>query len=256
MEDFFPDYLRQNIRAVKLAENKSKGQVVCSCGCEEFDYNYLFFKYLPSEEYNKMAEIHVLAQEMSEKRIGPYKQYKHKEDRDIPIAVWTCCKFDGKWYNIYHLDSFRLLKVHSEYKSLEDYIKDPDYIAHFEKPPYDPNEPTEYQYIYAKCKHCGKEILLFDDRYYGYDAMCMRYEQPNKPYRTDSKLKMKKPHCESAGYKIYVTIDSTGKEDLLEGADPEFINDKNWKDAFEWIKIDLECAKCGKKKNALNLETM
>ncbi len=255
MEDYFPNYLRDYIQPVKSAEFKSKGKVVCSCGCEEFDYNYLFFKYIPTEEDKQMAEIERLADEMEEKRIGPYKQYKHKKDTDIPITEWTGCKFNDKWYMICHLDSFRFLKKSYDYKSLEEYIKDPDYIAHFEELEKDPTKPTEYEYIYAKCKHCGKEILLFDDRYYGYDGVCTHYEQPNKLYRTDGKLKTKKPHCEGAWYKIYVTIDSTGKDDLLEDSDGTITED-NWKDAFEWIKIDLECSKCGKKKNVLNLETM
>ena len=254
MEDFFPDYLRQNIRAVKLAENKSKGQVVCSCGCEEFDYNYLHFRYVMTERDKQMKEINNLSSEMFYSRTGPYKKYENKDRREIPFAAWTFVTVDGIEYFVHVLDEIG----HSlrNYNSIEELMKDPLYFGHVIWKSDGPDEPTEYQYIYAKCKHCGKEILLFDDRYYGYDGMCMRYEQPNKPYRTDGKLKTTKSHCEGAGYKIYVTIDSTGKEDLLEDSDPEFINDKNWKNAFEWIKINLECSKCGKKRNVLNLETM
>jgi len=252
MEDFFPEYLRQNIRIVKLSEGKSKGQVVCSCGCEEFDYNYLFFKYIPSEEIKKMSEIGKRSSEMREKRIGPFKDYKGQKGDFRFMLVWTSSTYDGKDYWIAHLDDLEWVGRHH---SLEEVINDPKYLGHVENPPYDPTKPTEYEYIYAKCKHCGKEILLFDDRYYGYDGVCTHYEQPNKPYLDTGKLKVKKPHCEGAGYKIYVTISGTGKEDLLENAD-NVINDENWKDAFEWIKIDIECAKCGKKKNVLNLETM
>lgn len=248
MTCFFPDYLRQYIRDAKTSEDKSNGQVVCSCGCEEFDYDYLFFKYKPSEENKKMWEIERMGHEMREKRIGPYKKFVPGDIKYL--AGWSIKMVDGKDYWIYYVGG-----PTKHHKTLDEVMEDPNYIGHFEKAPYDPNKPAEYEYIYAKCKHCGKEILLFDDRYYGYDGVCTHYEEPNKLYRTDGKLKIKKPHCEGAGYKIYVTIDSTGKEDLLEDSDGTITED-NWKDAFEWIKIDLECAKCGKKKNALNLETM
>lgn len=249
MEDFFPKYLKQYVKPIKLAEFKSKEQVVCSCGGEVFDYKYLFFKYMPTEEDKKMEEIEKLDDEMQEKRIGPYKKYKHKISEDIPLADWTIETFEGKRYWVMYVGDTK------DHKSLKEVMKDPHYIGHFEKVPYDLSEPTDFQYMYAKCKHCGKEILLFDDRYYGYDGVCTHYEQPNKRYRADGKLKTTKAHCEGAGYKIYVTIDSTGKDDLLEDTDGP-ITEENWKDAFEWIKIDLECAKCGKKKNVLNLETM
>ncbi len=249
-ENFIPKYLQDFASVVKSTEDKTKAKVVCSCGCEEFDYYYLFFKFVMTEEEKQMIEIDKRADEMEEKRIGPYKKYKRKER--CPCPVWTGDEFDGIHYWILFLDE----PANEDHKSLEEVMKDPNYLGHVEKSPYDPNKPTEYEYIYAKCKRCGKEILLFDDRYYGYDGVCTHFETPNKPYLENGKIKMKKSHCEGAGYKIYVTISSTGKEDLIDEEDSEFINEKNWKDAFEWIKIDLECAKCGKKKTALNLETM
>ena len=185
---------------------------------------------------------------MREQRIGPYKDIKQGSH-----AFWTSENCNGKCYEVMYLHTmYEQIRTH---KTLEEIVNDPNYIGHFETVPYDPNKPTEYQYICAKCKHCGKEILLFDERHYGYDGVCMHFERPNKPYLTNGKLKTKKPHCEGAGYKIYVTISSTGKEDLFENASG-VITDENWKDAFDWIEIDIECAKCGKKKKTLNLETM
>lgn len=248
MEDFFPTHLSQYIRPVKLAADKSKGQVVCSCGCEEFDYNYLFFKYVPSEENKKMEEIENRAREMREQRIGPYKdiiQGSHE--------FWTSENCNGKHYDVMYL--YIMYEQDRTHTTLEEIVNDPNYIGHFEAVPYDPNKPSEYQYICAKCKHCGKEILLFDERYYGYDGVCTHLERPNKPYLTNGKLKTKKSHCEGAGYKIFITISSTGKEDLFENASG-VITDENWKDAFDWIEINIECAKCGKKKKTLSLETM
>lgn len=253
MEDFFPDYLRQYIQPIKLAEFKSKGKVVCSCGCDEFDYHYLHFRYVPTERDKQIAEINKLSSEMFDNRTGPYEKYKNKDRREIPFAGWTFITIGGIEYFVHKLDVIgHSLRI---YNSIEELMKDPIYFGHVIWKSKEPNEPSEYQYIFAKCKHCGKEILLFDDRYYGYDGVCTHSEQPNKPYLDTGKLKMTKPHCDGVGYKIFVTIDSTGKEDLFEGMDG-VISEENWKDAFEWIKIDLECAKCGKKKNVLNLETM
>lgn len=248
MEDFFPNYLKQYVKPIKLSEFKSMGQVVCPCGCEVFDYNYLHFRYKITEVDRQRAEIERQAHELREKRIGPYKKFVPGDIKFL--AEWTGETLDGKSYWTLYVGGQT-----KSYNSLKEAMKDPHYIGHFEKAPYDPNKPTDYHYVYAKCKHCGKEILLFDDRYYGYDGVCTHYEQPNKHYRADGKLKTTKAHCERAGYKIYVTIDSTGKDDLLEDSDRS-ITEENWKDAFEWIKIDLECSKCGKKKNVLNLETM
>ncbi len=249
MEDFFPNYLRQNIQPIKLAECKSKGKVICSCGCDVFDYNYLFFKYTPTEEIKKMAEISKRDDEMLEKRVGPYKNYVRGDIKFL--AGWTIVKTtDGKEYWVMFVGSHS-----THYDTIEEAMQAPNYVGHVEKSPYDPNKPTEYNYIFAQCKHCGKKFLLLDDRYYGYDGLCTHCEQPNKPYLDSGKLKIKKPHCVGAGYKIFVTIDSTGKDDLFEGTDG-VITDENWKDAFNWIKIDLECSECGKKKNVLNLETM
>lgn len=248
MEDYFPNYLRQNIKSLKLSEFKSKGQVVCPCGCEVFDYNYLYFKYVRTKADIQRSEIERRDDEMREKRIGPYQKFVPGDIKFL--AGWSIQTFNDKSYWVMFVGG-----PTKQHKTLKEVTKDPHYIGHFEKALYDLSEPTDFQYIYAKCKHCGKEILLFDDRYYGYDGVCAHYEQPNKHYRADGKLKTTKPHCEGAGYKIYVTIDSTGKDDLLEDSDGP-ITEENWKDAFEWIKIDLECSKCGKKKNVLNLETM
>lgn len=250
MEALFPDYLRRYMRDIKLTEYKSKGQVVCSCGCDEFDYNYLHFTFVCPEDTKKMIEINKRTDEMRKNHTGRYERFKQGEK--IPLEGWTLKTFNGVDYWIYHFDKYGWM---DNCHTIEEVMERPDYIAHVEKVERDPNKPAEYEYIYAKCKRCGKEILLFDDRYYGYDGVCTHSDQPNKPYLTNGKLKTRKTHCEGSGYKIYVTIDSTGKDDLLEDSDG-VITEENWKDAFEWIKIDIECAKCGKKRNVLNLETM
>jgi hypothetical protein len=137
------------------------------------------------------------------------------------------------------------------------FLTDENCLGYFVEPNIVDTRPPEYFYITAKCKNCGKEILLFDSRYYGYDGVCSHFENPNKEYGTDGKAKIKKEHCADAGYKVYVTFSNTGKEDLFENDMGDgTITEENWKDAFDWIIVHLECSKCGRKVKVLDLETM
>lgn len=115
---------------------------------------------------------------------------------------------------------------------------------------------TGYTYLTAKCQKCGKEILLFDSRMHGYDGLIESLEGKERNHDSTGTTKQKKSHCKDSGYKIHMTFSSTGKEDLITETDG-LITEENWKDAFDWLTVDLECGKCAKlTKSWQDIETM
>lgn len=107
--------------------------------------------------------------------------------------------------------------------------------------------------VKAVTSDLNTEVELFHSLRNGYDAM-ISAEQTYLPVKFKKKNKCRVCACET--YKIYVHIHNTGRQDLME-CDCEKITDKNWTNAFDWISIDLECSKCGKKtKRWFETETM
>jgi hypothetical protein len=239
-ELFIPKYFENNARVLRSKPESTKNRVACDCGGEVFEYAELRFSLRPNPLYDMQLEV--------ERRNGI--TFDEKCKHRYLTKSWSCAIYNGERY-------WLMLKEEAKKALFENgcFIKKPSFCDYFKESDALIQSDTlpAYDYITAKCKHCSKEILLFDSRYYGYDGICTHFQQPDKQYGIDGKLKMKKPHCNDAGYKIYVTFSSTGKEDLI---DNEAITEANWKDAFDWIRIDLECSKCGTRKNVIDLETM
>ena len=245
-----PKYIKNNARTGSVKGETETCEIICDCGSDVFKYRYIYFKRsYPFME--KMAEIEKKAEEMRDKRIGPFKNYT--EENEIKyMCLWTGGGELGKNCWMYVIG-----ELGKDYGSLEEAIKDKNYIGHFFME--DDDSPTIYEYLVAKCKKCGKEIVLFDSRCHGYDGMCNHFDEPDKQYAADGNMKTKREHCKDAGYKIFLTFSNIGKEQLLcdnVGDGTDVVTEENWRDAFDWITIKLECANCGKKKKILDLETM
>ena len=116
-----------------------------------------------------------------------------------------------------------------------------------------PKMPT---YVETVCSHCGKEIVIFNSSRDGYDGVIDEDKQDKGSFPIIKKRRCR--ICKEEVYKMEVTISSTGKTDLFtEVDDRSIINEETWENAFDWITIDLECGKCGKKtKKYMDLETM
>lgn len=253
-ELYIPKYFCDYAQTLSSNEESTGCRAVCTCKNELFDLYYLHFLWSKADSL-KSKEMQKEFEEQYRQFDNEYISFQTEIERQHGKTNVSSGFYMDKQY--YVLSKQRLtsqeiekgkflepngcvafIDITANHKILQTILK---------------KRKNSYDYITAKCKHCGKEILLFDSRYYGYDGVCTHFEQPNKQYGTDGKLKMKKPHCDDAGYKIYVTFSSTGKEDLI---DNEGITEANWKDAFDWIRIDLECSKCGTRKNVIDLETM
>ncbi len=110
--------------------------------------------------------------------------------------------------------------------------------------------------LQAKCKQCGKVILVFDESQNGYNAIVEAAEGYH--YRKEYSVVYKSPcrKCGADSYKLEIKILNTGKKDLYMGSG-DIINESNWDNAFEWVSINLECSSCGRKsKKYFEYETM
>jgi hypothetical protein len=114
----------------------------------------------------------------------------------------------------------------------------------------------EYFFIIkARCTSCGKEHLLFDDDFHGWNGWICHDE---------SKASLPRPElvewncttCSSKEHKINIIVNSQGKDDFIEEAGEDYdIN--RWQDAFDWISFDIKCQKCGKEtRSFIEHETM
>lgn len=107
--------------------------------------------------------------------------------------------------------------------------------------------------IKVKCVHCGKEFILFDSRFHGYDAVIPerdnKYDNVEYSFR---QIKWKKDEEGIATYSIKIDND-----DSLE----EFINNayeadlETYSNSFGSIIINAKNVKTSAKKTILNLET-
>jgi hypothetical protein len=241
-ERFIPRYFDNFAQICFVNNKKTKCVAICSCGNLNFDYYDLKFK----RAYPKFEAIRTKQKEIeieAKKRVGDQ------------LFSWRTIRYNQALY--YVLDYYYETQSHrNEIIYSGRFLTDERCLGYFIEPDIVDDQLPEYFYLTAKCKQCGKEILLFDSRYYGYDGVCNHIEHPDKQYGTDGKIKTKKPHCEGAGYKVYVAFSNTGKDDLLVEQPIEGITEENWKDAFDWITIHLECSKCGKKTKVLDFETM
>lgn len=114
--------------------------------------------------------------------------------------------------------------------------------------------------IKVVCQKCKKEIILFDSREHGWDGyVCQLFKQ--EPIEPFSDVKCKK--CAKNSFKVSVFIRSQGKQDFIEEACQEHIEEagrvfteSEWVNAFSEIIVDLECRCCNKKQNLITFETM
>ena len=107
--------------------------------------------------------------------------------------------------------------------------------------------------IKVKCAHCGKEFILFDSRFHGYDAVIP--ERDNKYDNVEYLFKQIKWKNDEDGIATFsIKIDN---DDTLE----EFINNayetdlETYSNSFGSIIINAKNVKTNTKKTIVNLET-
>jgi DNA-directed RNA polymerase subunit RPC12/RpoP len=109
--------------------------------------------------------------------------------------------------------------------------------------------------ITAKCVACGKEHLLLDKDFHGWDGfVCHDSKQAKLPRPV--LVSWKCLECGGLPHKAHVEIQTQGKEDFVSETGGKFPT-KRWPDGFGWFTLSVECAKCGfKTPEWVSYETM
>lgn len=110
---------------------------------------------------------------------------------------------------------------------------------------------------HIRCSACGREAVLFDATRHGWDGFVCHMpveEMPEKGIVCEA--------CGETSFYITVSIRSQGRDDFVQesqltDSEGNALSEEDWADAFEWIRVDLECAGCGSRQLCwLDRETM
>ena len=101
--------------------------------------------------------------------------------------------------------------------------------------------------IKATCKDCKKEILVFDNRFYGYDGTTSQYEEERKYSPNFKKISNE---C----YKVEIIIENDNSLKEFNEAIGEKCNSEFYSNSFSWIRINRIDEK-GKRTIIVDLET-
>ena len=129
-----PEYLKENSINAKHTKTNIQFDFVCDCNNKEF---YIFQNHLTKEE----------------------KEIVDEYNKEFEKA------FKGSWTYTMESDDKGIIHYYRLYTPLGMYGP--------KKEVFPPETPSfaELNIIKAKCTHCGKEYVLFDSRYHGYDAV-------------------------------------------------------------------------------------
>lgn len=216
--NYNPKYLLNKLETIEENPDNTISALKCDCGCKAFKVFKRFFKKTNiDKEFEKIIT----------------KNYTSTSIQIVDDNTSVICKWIDNNGNIIHQED--ITNIMQIFK----------------------NQPEEYEYILAECRECKKNVLVFDERIYGYNGIISNYEK-NQNYSNNYVDKQTIPcsKCKTKYYKVIIRFYSTGKEDIIKNLDSVF-NEDNWTNAFEWITINLQCNLCGKeKKNWFDFETM
>ena len=98
--------------------------------------------------------------------------------------------------------------------------------------------------IKSRCVSCGKEHLLFDKDYHGWNGLvCHDPTQACLP-RPDLDL-WRCLSCGGIEHEVSIKIDPVDKDTFIEQAGDEF-DEEPWPEAFEWFNLSITCRSCGR----------
>ena len=109
--------------------------------------------------------------------------------------------------------------------------------------------------IEARCAACGRDHLLFDKDFHGWDGLfCRDPRQAALP--RPALVAWACRGCGGLHHRLIVTISGESLESFLEEADGEH-GPEVWPDAFGWFALDSTCDRCGRDEPELiSFETM
>ncbi|MCQ2595582.1 MAG: hypothetical protein MJ196_10005 [Treponemataceae bacterium] len=111
-------------------------------------------------------------------------------------------------------------------------------------------------FVKLHCHKCGNQFVLFDAGKHGWNGFVCKDDYIN---REEPLEKYQCSKCRNGIFNIKLNITSQGRQDFIDecaGSDDSFAEDE-WVNAFEWIKIGLNCSGCqSKEADWLDAETM
>ena len=93
------------------------------------------------------------------------------------------------------------------------------------------------------CADCGQDILLFDARVHGWDALVCH--MPGE-HLQQGEVTEQCEKCASRCFGATVWIEPTQKEEFISCVEGE-LPDEAWVNAFTWFAAHLTCVECGRK---------
>ncbi len=114
-------------------------------------------------------------------------------------------------------------------------------------PPEEPMDITSVTVIKAVCSHCGKEHLIFDSRYHGYDALFTPVTEKDAAYQPSFRKKNRSP------LRLFVEIENLPSlEEFVREFGP--IGEAEYAGAYSWIWLTTITEK-GKRRILWEYET-
>lgn len=109
--------------------------------------------------------------------------------------------------------------------------------------------------IAALCTSCGKQHLLLDADFHGWNGfVCHDPEQASLPRPALSAWKCLS--CAGTEHEATIQIQTEGKEDFVDQTDGEF-DAARWPDGFGWFSMAITCTTCSKEtRDWVSYETM
>ena len=109
--------------------------------------------------------------------------------------------------------------------------------------------------ITVACASCGKEHLLIDQDFHGWNGfVCHDESQAAKP--RPPLVPWKCLACGGVRHAGTVRVHSPGRQGFVEEAGNEF-DVERWPDGFDWFTVAIRCSACGKETPEwVSLETM
>ena len=224
-----PNYLKE----IGFNETKKSGrtcfEIKCNCGCEKFH----IYKNKLTKEEKALTKPFWDAFKFFYSIDYPDATYRKRGDdgKIHEYIIRDCVLEEIEWYSIKGEMAWNCRR--DENGVLHYYEVKSGVWEEFEIPEMPPFASTEaYK---AACSECGKEFLLFDNRFHGYDAVLasegLNLDLEYKPTYAQKKFKDGKPR------KIKIEVENFDTlEDFRKDMEEEY-DEATYSNSFSWIWV-------------------
>jgi len=96
--------------------------------------------------------------------------------------------------------------------------------------------------IGARCTSCGREHLLFDAHFHGWNGYVCTDERVRRVARPPFQV-WACQQCGATTHRVTLSIHGEGMEFAL-GESEDTLTEEDWFEAFGWIQVDVTCSAC------------